>query len=371
MRSIGLLLLAVVFSGGAAAQTSVSEIIQQRVELLLFGGSLEIEGVPIIATELVPTFYTERDFEPAWSRTDAVSQLAALVEYAYAEGLDRDDFPMEPLRALEARSTPEMAAEFDLLATETLIRAGYQLHFGKVDPRELDSAANFTRSMEQDRTASSVVEDVVSSDSIVGRIEQLLARGPFFDRLKELLAEYRGYAAAGRWPGVSSGPTLRRGDRGTRVAELQSRLLVTRDLRERQTSDPQLFDEALEQAVRGFQERHGLDHDGVVGAKTIEALNVPAQTRVDQLRLSLERARWVFEDIADKFVVVNIAGFTTALVQDREVVWSSRVVVGKTYRKTPVFKGDIEYLVLNPTWTVPPTILRKDVLRRSRRTGPT
>jgi murein L,D-transpeptidase YcbB/YkuD len=99
-----------------------------------------------------------------------------------------------------------------------------------------------------------------------------------------------------------------------------------------------------------------------VGPETLRALNVSARDRVDQVRVNLERARWVLHDLGDEFVIVNIAGLSAFLVRDREPVWSTRVVVGHPFRKTPVFKAEISYLVINPTWTVPPTILREDKL---------
>ena len=131
--------------------------------------------------------------------------------------------------------------------------------------------------------------------------------------------------------------------------------------------DPSLYDAALVDAVIRFQGRHGLDADGVVGKRTLEALNVSVEQRIDQIRVNLERARWILRNLADEFVIVNIAGFEVSLVRDNAVAWSARAQVGKTYRKTPVFKGRLKYVEFNPTWTVPPTILRKDVLPAIRR----
>jgi murein L,D-transpeptidase YcbB/YkuD len=91
-------------------------------------------------------------------------------------------------------------------------------------------------------------------------------------------------------------------------------------------------------------------------------LNVPVEGRVDQLRVNLERLRWVARDEEPRFVAVNIAGFTVYYVENERVEWSARAVVGRTYRQTPVFRAPMTYLVLNPDWTVPPTILRKDTL---------
>ncbi|HTO51582.1 MAG TPA: L,D-transpeptidase family protein, partial [Burkholderiales bacterium] len=149
--------------------------------------------------------------------------------------------------------------------------------------------------------------------------------------------------------------------RDPRVAALRARLIASGDI-ERGASEPAQFDEGLETAVRRFQSRHGLETDGIVGRRTLAALNVGVPRRIEQLRVNLERVRWVAQDLAGDYLIVDIAGFSARLVLDGRPVWSSRVVVGRPYRRTPVFRATLEQVVLNPTWTVPPTILREDLL---------
>ncbi len=122
------------------------------------------------------------------------------------------------------------------------------------------------------------------------------------------------------------------------------------------------MDDRLQDAVRHFQWRHGLEIDGVVGPATMWALNVPVEQRIEQLRLTLERARWVLDGIGDDFVVVNIAGFRAYVAADRKTTWETRVVVGKTGQQTPVFRDELQYIVFNPTWTVPYSIATREML---------
>ena len=121
-------------------------------------------------------------------------------------------------------------------------------------------------------------------------------------------------------------------------------------------------DAALEAAIKRFQERHGLTADGAIGPGTRAALNVPVSARIDQIRVNLERARWVLHEIKGDFVLVDVAGFYVSYFRDDEPVWTSRVIVGKDGRETPIFKSTITYVVFNPTWTIPPGILVKDKL---------
>jgi len=91
-------------------------------------------------------------------------------------------------------------------------------------------------------------------------------------------------------------------------------------------------------------------------------MNVSVQERIDQIKVNLERARWVLHDLPEDFVITDIAGFEVSYRRGGKIIWSTRAQVGKPYRKTPVFRGQIRYLEVNPTWTVPPTILRNDIL---------
>ena len=117
---------------------------------------------------------------------------------------------------------------------------------------------------------------------------------------------------------------------------LRRRLGVSGDLPDTATSDPSSrYDEAVERGVKAFQERHGLPADGAVGPATLRALDVPVAARIDQIRATLERCRWVMHDLPDRFVLVNVAGFTVAMVGADGPTWESPVVVGKPYSKTP------------------------------------
>jgi murein L,D-transpeptidase YcbB/YkuD len=176
------------------------------------------------------------------------------------------------------------------------------------------------------------------------------------------LAAFRELELAGGWLAISDGPTLREGDSDARVLELRARLRKTGQLASADDTGTELLDTALVDAVKLFQQQHGLAEDGAVGKATLAALNVPVTTRIDQLRMTLERLRWVLGEFEDNMLFVNIAGFHSYLVQDGVVTWEGRVMVGQPFRKTPIFRGEMEYLVFNPTWTIPPSILIEDTL---------
>lgn len=128
----------------------------------------------------------------------------------------------------------------------------------------------------------------------------------------------------------------------------------------------EVFDEYLVAAVKQFQRDQYLEADGAIGPATRAALNVSVQTRVDQIRVNLDRARWLLHNIPQDLLLVDVAGFKITYYKGGAPVWNSRVQVGTAYRSTPIFKSEVNYVTLNPTWTVPPTILRKDILPKLR-----
>ncbi|MFW6344998.1 MAG: L,D-transpeptidase family protein, partial [Halomonas sp.] len=148
------------------------------------------------------------------------------------------------------------------------------------------------------------------------------------------------------------------------VAAADASILPAAEL---EAPEPQRFDAELEAAVERFQRRHLLESDGVVGPQTRAALNVPVERRIDQIRLNLERARWLMHGLPEAFVLVDIAGYRLAYFRPNGETWRSRIVVGQPYRRTPSLRSAITHLTVNPSWTVPPTILREDVIPRVRR----
>lgn len=367
---IALLLCGLPVAAGAVADP-LSSAIQDRVERLMIESDYTIRGVTILAREPIAEFYAARQYQPAWKTRQKMAQLLELSEFAYSEGLDPTDYPLEAARALvpAGDGLPEdvaTRADLELLATESLIRMGYQLRYGKVNPNGLFPAWNFRRELEPGTERSRTIENAIAAPSLVGFLDNWIKRGAIYTNQKRGLAQYRSIQKAGGWEPVPAGATLHEGDNDPRVVALRRRLLATGDLTEPDV-DSETLDANVQQAVVRFQKRHGLGADGVVGAATYEALNVTVEHRIDQLRASLERMRWVLDEVrevTDKVVVVNVASAEVAVLQEPSgtAIFRSRAQVGKPYRQTPIFKGNIQYLQVNPTWTVPPTILRNDVL---------
>ena len=356
----------------AAFGQDAADLIRTHVEELRVGGRLEVLGQPIASREVLPRVYENREFEPAWSTLRQIDGLLEIVDESYLEGLDPNDYHAAALREVRGTLTdlaalpPSGRADLDILLTDSIIRLGYHLRFGKVDPNALDP--NWAPTLELFREDPAVtIQKAIDSPSLREFATRVIPRAFLYERFKVALAEYRALEAKGGWPTVPAGATLKPGNTDERVPALAARLAVTADLPATAEVNGALYDETVALGVRRFQARHGLAPDGAVGPATLAALNVPVAARIEQLRANLERARWVFYEPESEFLVVNIAGFTLYHLRRGEVVWRTRVQVGRPYRQTPIFRAEMTYLVVNPTWTVPPTVFREDILPEVRR----
>ena len=200
--------------------------------------------------------------------------------------------------------------------------------------------------------------------------QPVAAAGPIYDegtyaRAAAALRLYTDIAARGGWPIVPKGPKLGPGASGPEVALLRKRLAVTGDL-DATLQAGASYDEAVVAAVRRFQSRHGLTETGSVGPLTFEALNVPAETRVRQLTASMERLAGTSFIFAQRYVVVNIPAAVVEAVADGRVERRYVAVVGKPERPSPTLITNITAVNLNPTWTVPLSIVKKDIVPKMR-----
>jgi murein L,D-transpeptidase YcbB/YkuD len=262
-----------------AAFPALADEAEDREALLLELENVNANGlvgaaqIEIAAKSLITEFYERRGFEPAWRDLDQIDELLGVIRASSAEGLNPDDYHLaavaaarDQMRADPAIAAPDRAA-IDLMLTDSLIRLGYHQLFGKANPYSLDTNWNFRRELNLDDLVG-VIENAIESRSLAESLQQLVPRGWLYRDLMAALARYRDIALRGGWPQIPEGQTLRPGDSDPRTRIIAARLAVTGDLDPAQSpaAASTAYADPLVAAVQRFQERHGIEIDGIVGA---------------------------------------------------------------------------------------------------------
>ena len=348
-----------------ASPTPADEI-KWRVEQLRASGALLVEGRRLEGREITLRAYEQRSFQPLWTNPAAVEGLERAVAAAATHGLRPEDYHAPLLSARQAAPGPAVpgsgtgsascrAAELDLLRTDAFVRLSNHLRFGKAQPEGPSSGAGEDWRFGGPHGLDSLVS-VISSGRVAEALADLPPRHFVYQGLVIALARLRAQAASGGWESIPGGPTMRRDSTDARVPALRRRLGVGPSPGTADDADTLRFDATLETAVKAFQHRHGLNEDGLVGASSRAALNVPVERRIQQIRVNLERARWVAHELPDTFVAVNVSGARVYVLERDSIVFETRVIVGTEYTRTPLFSAPMLYVDLNPTWTVPASI---------------
>jgi murein L,D-transpeptidase YcbB/YkuD len=375
-----MLLMACVLAGALADewQMETSRKLEQRLQFPLVSESRSCPATRFDLDTAVVRFYQHRVYALAWvDRYGLLPEGAmalAAVKRADSMGLLHADYhnPLldDLLGGMMTRPVIIGAAfngkqiELDLVVTEMVLRYAWHRTMGRIDPSMENYGAPSGKEPARD-LAVALAESLES-----GRLDHFLAQlGPqhtAYRALQQSLPRYQRIKSAGGWPAIDDGPPLERDECGLRVAQLRNRLAVSGDVHRSSELEGGCFDDRLAAAVASFQRRHGLNADGVVGARTLAALNVPVEERIRQIQLNLERWRWMPDDLGSRYVLANIPGFQMQMVEAGHVVKTMRTIVGQKDRPTPVLSSMITYLEINPYWYVPSKIAREDLLPKIR-----
>jgi murein L,D-transpeptidase YcbB/YkuD len=312
-------------------------------------------------------FYTRRDYRPAWSDSTgqpvaAARRLLDALAHAPAVGLDSSDYAVAALDRLLAGGDAAAVAGRDLALSAAFLRYAADLATGRVDPATLDT---LWRAADRDLDLAAALARAVAEDDVAGALAQLAPPQPGFSRLQRALWWYRAIAASGGWTVVPPGPDLSRGERGERVDSLRARLAASGDLAA-PLGGPGDYDAALERAVRRFQGRHGLPADGVAGAATLAALNVPAAERAATLALNLERWRWLPRELGTPYLVVNAPAFLLEVIDSGRTVMTVRAIIGRSDWPTPITDARLIEVDFHPHWNIPRAIAIQEVVPLAR-----
>ncbi|HJY36342.1 MAG TPA: L,D-transpeptidase family protein [Steroidobacteraceae bacterium] len=301
--------------------------------------------------------------------TPQAARVMDILRNADAYGLQPSDYPL-PI----AGADPGARSQFDKALSQTVARFISDLHYGRIGPR---SAGFHLPAARQDLNLPAALRRVMSSTDVDSTLATFEPAPAPYARLKAALTRYRSLA---QQPSLTHLPplprrSLQQGDEYAGAPALRRLLTAVGDLRSADAgADPSrsTIDAPLADAVRKFQQRHGLDVDGVIGPATFAELSTPLDARVRQIALAMERWRWLAA-LDRPNIAVNIPQSTLLVLPERAdkgvAPLEMRVIVGQTYphTRTPIFASSITQVVFQPYWDVPSGILERELLQPIRR----
>lgn len=343
-------------------------------------------------------FYSSKNYEPVFIKSfedeEFIYSLLVILEKAAEHGLNPEQYHFSKLKNefFEAIDTLpnnfrySQLANTELLVSDAILKYSYHLRYGLVNPKELFPDSYFLPlddslkgDLFQPLKQENILQYLVDIQPKTKRYKDLQLALKYYNRFKNL-----------EWPTIPlPAKKIEVGSRDSAISFIVQRLITLEyiDTSKVQLGEPSVYDSSLVEYVKRFQRNNGLNDDGILGKNSIERLNTTPQEYIDKLKLNLERFRWNDYTDTSQYVLVNIPDFMLHIIDNGEELYNTKVCTGikrssyyqnqfKVYKKTrqwrdkpddwetPNMYGEISYMVLNPTWNVPPSIMREEIANK-------
>lgn len=359
------MLLAIFSPGTGSPPGSIKQFINNKTA----DSGYKIDNEYLFSGNVLTLFYSNRNYTPAWFTHNILDNNGyALVDYIRQvdqQGLQPEDYHLclieEYIKQTLWLYIPMDSSEFvkmDILLTDAFLLLSSNLYYGKVDPEKEGASWNMQRK-DPELRFDLILEGALSENNIDSKLNMLAPRYEAYWRMKEELAFYLSLNEQ-LWPAILSKISIKPGESNKLLPRIRERLIKLRY--KLSDSISITFDEELQKQLKIFQQDWGLNSDGVIGKSTLEDLNSSPFKLISQLKVNMERYRWLPLQVSEKYIIINIANFKLDLIEGPDTLISMKVIVGKGPRTTPVFNELLSYIVFSPNWTVPNTILQEDVI---------
>ncbi len=327
----------------------------------------QINGEYIFSKNVLPEIYKKTGYGLNWFDSNNRLEAMECINNSWTDGLNPDDYHIKELLSLRENILNNTfldykgIAQFDVLLTDGLLIYSNHLIKGKLNPNTLDVNWNLL-AKDIPENPVKIFLNAIKENSITETIYNFRPQYAPYSQFVNEMIRYQLIKDNGGWEKVSVNNVIKPGEISDELGAIRKRLFVTGDIEFEESINDASYNEELVAAIKKFQDRHGLNPDGVIGKKTIAALNIPIDQKLNKIKLNMERARWILHDLSNDMILVNIARFQLYYLQDSVLTHETKVMVGTYYHQTPIFRSKMKYLVFNPTWTVPYSIATKEIL---------
>lgn len=319
-----------------------------------------MKGIDIRHDSVIRAHYKDNDKELIWldrfgDDHARANMILSLLKSSWTHGLNPETYNVSMLEAMLQSHGSHERLGLDIMLTDALLNYAQDLTGFRVDPTLVRQKADYWRMAADPKD---IFQHLLKADDLEKAVDALAPQSALYEQMREELI------TLGQRPEEASEPfqlegILRPGDGHKKVAEVRERMGIQEAPR-----GPYYYDDDLALAVMELQRKNGLKPDGIIGSKTVSLMNRTKEDMIRQLVVNLERMRWLERDKPEKYVLVNVPSATLWAVENGAVKLEMPVIVGRKGRETRSFKTEITGVRVNPNWTVPPTIKRRDFLPR-------
>jgi murein L,D-transpeptidase YcbB/YkuD len=307
--------------------------------------------------EALRAYYAQAEQPLAWAHDGAWSNAAhaaiARLKAADEDGLDPAAYPLPDMGLRKDSASAEWAAA-DLKLSAAVIRYARDARGARIEPSRLSALVTPKLALPQ---VAEVLGQVSSARDAGAALASYNPPHEGYRALKEQLAKLRASHPSQPSVRLPKGPALKVGMTDPRVPLIRARFNLAKD------ADDTVYDARVASAVAAFQKEKGLPTNGILNAQTVAALSGPSLARREaELISNMERWRWLPADLGQRHIMVNVPEYRLKLMDAGEVAHETRVIVGNEKSQTPIFSESMKYLVVNPSWTIPPSIMKKEIL---------
>lgn len=324
---------------------------------------LAIDSTALIEDEdsIVVDFYRMNGFETVWNKPEIREALIFMLQKTHEEeGLDPGDYYTQKLAVYEKNKSllnTEKRIAYDILLTKAVRKYLRHLSRGKLNPMAVYNTWDLKRNAFD---TNRLLSGGISGDSVSAIIAKARPSHVMYKKLLTAWQLINRFPEEKEFQVLDTMLKIKRRDTSDVMPYIKRKLIFWKEL-EPQDSVSKIYDRKTYNAVINFQKRHGLVPDGIISRGTIKQLNYSLDDRKGQILANLERWRWFPRDLGEHYVILNIPGYLLSVVKDGDTLEQKRIVVGKNARKSPVLSSAFSNVILNPTWTVPPTIIERDL----------
>lgn len=361
-------------------QDSVSSQIRFRLEYDEPQQRQSIRNTKLLTNDEIHTFYANREFVPVWSKDGVLKELAYELRFeirqAKYDGLNPKDYhyqlidtfieSMEQNKESQIANSDADLADLDILMTDAFFQLANHLEFGKVDHSKLKADWEI-EPIEKKISFGEVLCAADEEGSLRPFLVSLYPKFQVYRKGREVLRAMENIEEKDSldWKTLKINKSIKINDSHSSIPEIRERLKFwgfLDSLADEQWKSKN-YDSLTFEAVKNYQHENGMEPDGVIGNLTIQSLNQSPAMLMDKIAVNLERMRWLPDTVRNsKFILVNIANFQLDYINNLDTIHSARVIVGKKYHESPIFRADMSYIVFSPYWNIPYSITRSEIL---------